>query len=384
MKRLIAACIICGLVVAVVPRIPAQDNPANGGIRVGLVIDARLINVSCEGNYTLTQVADGATAEIEPGNDYRVTAQGETIEFGGERFSSPVRLKAADGAERIRINGRRYRADILITAENGTLTAVNELGIEEYLYGILPTEASPAWAIESLKAQAVVSRTYALRNLKRHGRDGFDICTQTHCQVYGGLESEDERSNRAVDETRGEVLVYDGALAQTLFHASCGGYTENPNNVWNWENKAPSYLSGRADKYCAESPHNVWKNKIDARTIRDRLNRAGYRVGTIKKIKIAGHVRSGRVKNLKIYHSRGTLQIPAAKFRMAVDTWLVKSTFIKDIARRGSAFEFSGRGWGHGVGLCQWGAKVMAEKDKDYREILEFYYPGTTVERINE
>jgi stage II sporulation protein D len=384
MSPLAKILIITGIALFSPARISFAQDGGERGIRVGLVAGAQSVKISAEWKYSLCDVSLCATTTIEPHNDYLVKAKGAAIEFDGRAYSSPIRLVAESGLERIRVNGKRYRGTILITAGKGGVTVVDDLGIEEYLYGILPTEANPAWSPESLKAQAVVSRTYALRNLKRHDRDGFDICTQTHCQVYGGLECEDERSNRAVDDTKGEVLIFKGELAQALFHASCGGYTENPNNVWNWESATPKYLAGRSDKYCSNSPHNVWKNRIAAGTIQSKLKQAGYSVGIITKIKISGYSRSGRAKFLKIVHSGGTILIPASKFRMAVDTWLIKSTLFKDIARRGNAFEFSGRGWGHGVGLCQWGAKGMAEKGKDYKEILEYFYPGTDVEQTHE
>lgn len=381
MKPLLTAIFLCSLLFPVA--LGAQRLPETI-IKVGIVIDARSVNLSCEQSYYLYEMNTGEKTDIEPLNDYLVRGKGGSIIFNGKEFASPVRLVANVSDAHIRINGRRYRDNVMITAEKGKLTAINELGIDGYLFGILPAEASPEWSLETLKAQAVISRTYALRNLRRHGKDGFDICTQTHCQVYGGLESEDERSNRAVEETKGEVLVYKGELAQTLFHASCGGHTENPNNVWNWENEPPEYLEGRSDKFCKVSPHNDWKNRISADVIRARLSRAGYRVGAIKKIKISGEDGSGRAKFLKIYSRSGTTLVPASKFRMAVDTWLVKSTMFNDITRRGDDFEFSGRGWGHGVGLCQWGAKVMGDEGFDYREILRFYYPGADVEKWDD
>jgi stage II sporulation protein D len=264
------------------------------------------------------------------------------------------------------------------------LTVINEIGLEDYLAGILPEEVNPGWPIESLKAQAVVSRTYALKNLRKHEKDGFDLCTETHCQVYGGVESEKKTTTEAVEQTRSEVLTFKGDLVQALFHACCGGYTEDPVNVWIWSAATPSYLKGRRDKFCKDSPHAFWKNRIEGEFISQRLNKAGFDVGKIESIRISGRDRSGRAELLKIKHSYGTLSIMASKFRLAVDPWLIKSTLFDKIVRYGSTFEFRGSGWGHGVGMCQWGAKVMSDKKYTYKEILKFYYPGTEVEKWEE
>jgi stage II sporulation protein D len=353
-------------------------------IRVGLLQDVASFNLTCEGPYHLYELSTGNQDTIAESNDYLVKTDGKKITVGGNSFTPPLRLVNDEVGSLIRINGHRYRDSVLVTLNNGKITVINELGIEDYLCGILPREVSPAWPLESLKAQAVVSRTYALRNLRRHDRAGFDLCTQTHCQVYGGVEAEDGRSNAAVEATRGVLLVYDGQMAQTLFHASCGGHTENPNNVWAWDSVAPCYLEGVKDKLCDNSPHHRWENKVGADYIRKRLQKSGYDVGSITKIRIAGTNSSGRTKILKIKHSKGQLSIAAAKFRMAVDPWLIRSTLFKSIERKGDAFVFTGLGWGHGVGMCQWGAKEMAEKGRSYEEILKFFYPGTDVEQWEE
>jgi stage II sporulation protein D len=317
-------------------------------------------------------------------NDYVVKPVSNGISIDGKRLGSSIRIVAQESGSFIRINGRRYRDNILVNTSGGKCTVINELGLEDYLNGILPSEVNAAWSPETLKAQAVISRTYVLRNLRKHEKDGFDVCTETHCQVYGGVEAEDPRTNSAVAASRSEVLVYKGELAQSLFHASCGGHTENPNCVWTWDSAAPEYLKGVKDKFCAESPHNYWKNTVTAETIKSRLARSGYNVGTIKKIKTSGRDNSGRPEKLKITSSEGTLVINPSKFRMAIDPWIIKSAFITSISRQGKAFVFEGKGWGHGVGLCQWGAKVMGDKGYDYKQILELYYPGTDVEKWEE
>lgn len=306
------------------------------------------------------------------------------IIFNGHSLSSPIRIVALANQRSIRINGRRYHDNILIRIKNGRLNVINELGIEDYIKGILPKEVSPKWPIESLKAQAIVSRTYALRNLKKHGSQGFDLCNTVHCQVYGGIESEQLRTNKAVEFTRGQVLTYNKKLAQALFHASCGGRTEVPNNVWNVNSRVPKYLEGVRDGFCKESPHHKWTKKISEVYLRGKLKKAGYNIGKISSIKILGRNKTGRATYLLIKNSYGKLKILAAKFRLAIDPWKVKSTMFSRIRKIGSDFEFSGRGWGHGVGMCQWGAKAMSDRRYKYKKILRYYFPGTRIERWDD
>jgi len=354
-------------------------------VRIGIVQNAASVNISGDSSYYIYEMNTGKQTDLKPNDDYLVRCRDGNIYFNGTYFSSPVRLVADDSTGRVRINGRRYRDSVMLKCNKNKLTVINELGIENYLYGILPREVNPNWNAEALKAQAVVSRTYALRNMRRHMKDGFDLCTQTHCQVYGGVESEDLRTTLAVNNTRAEVLTFGGALAQTLFHASCGGHTENPDFVWVWERKSPAYLSGRRDTFCSDSPHNAWKNLLSPSFIQKRLSKAGYTLGEIKNISATGGKdSSGRTKLLKIIHTGGTLTIPAPKFRLAVDPWLIKSVLFTGIVRYRDGYEFRGKGWGHGVGMCQWGAKSMADKSYNYREILHHYYPGATVEKWDD
>jgi stage II sporulation protein D len=353
-------------------------------VRIGLVEDGSSVNMSCEGSYYFYEINSGKRTDIQPLNDYLLKGDGDRIAFDGETLQSPVRIVTDSPNSKIRINGRRFRDNMLLSCKNGKLTVINELGLEDYIRGILPQEVNPAWHEEALKAQAVCSRTYALRNLRKHTKQGFDLCNKTHCQVFGGMESETERTNKAVDDTRGEVLTFNGELASTLFHACCSGHTENPNNVWAWEAEAPAYLKGRSDKFCSPSPYDNWKGKLETSVIMARLIKAGYNVGTIKKMRVSGKSSSGRAEMIRIVTSRGTINISAGKFRLMMDPWVIKSTMINDIVRYRNSFEFRGSGWGHGVGMCQWGAKVMAAKGYDYKEILKYYYSGTDIEAWEE
>nr|MCR4662482.1 SpoIID/LytB domain-containing protein [Endomicrobiaceae bacterium] len=281
------------------------------------------------------------------------------------------------------VNNKIYRINIIINCSKTGTNIINELKIEDYLKGILPKEASSSWNSEALKAQAVISRTYALKNIGKHSKDGFDICSQVHCQVYGGASCETKNCNKAVLDTKGEVVFYDNDLAQTFFHSSCGGHTENPKYVWQWKTDTPKYLKGVKDNYCKKNPHQTWKTTIPETTIREKLIKAGYKIGKIKKISTSGTTTAKAAKEIIVKHSKGTLKLNSYTFRCTISPDKIKSTSIKSIKFKNKNFTFEGKGWGHKVGLCQWGAKAMGDKNISYKKILKFYYPGTTIRKID-
>ena len=276
------------------------------------------------------------------------------------------------------VNNKIYRGNIIIKGKN----IINELKMEDYLKGILPKEASASWNLETLKAQAVISRTYALKNIGRHSKEGFDICSQVHCQVYGGASCETKNCNQAVYDTKQEVVLYKDEPAQTFFHSSCAGHTEDPKFVWQWKTETPEYLKGIKDEYCKDNPHQTWTTSIPEATIREKLIKAGHKIGKIKKISTSGTTTAKAAKEVIIKHAKGTLKLNSYTFRCAVSADKIKSTLITNIDQKNKNFIFKGKGWGHKVGLCQWGAKAMGDKGFTYKEILEFYYPKTKIGKI--
>ena len=171
-------------------------------IRVGVLVGVKSFNINCEGKYYIYDINTGRQSNIEPMNDYLVKPGSKGISIDGKKFGASVRLIAQENGSFLRINGRRYRDNIIINSKEGKCTVINEIGLEDYLYGILPSEVNAGWNIEALKAQAVVSRTYVLKNLHKHEKDGFDVCTETHCQVYGGVESGPAHQRRSGSQPR--------------------------------------------------------------------------------------------------------------------------------------------------------------------------------------
>jgi len=363
-------------------------------IKVSIFVNQKKINIGCEDDYSVYDLTSGEKEIFYSKDIHLVYPSSKGIIFGDREIpSSIIRLVPKDEKNLVRVNGKRYRDSIIIKKEkNKTLTVINEVGLENYIAGVLPYEIDSGWKLEAIKAQAVVARTYALRNLKKHEQDGYDLCNTVHCQVYGGVEGEKDETNLAVEKTRGEVLTYKGNLANTFYHACCGGHTENPVYVWTDFEDNPEYLKGVECKFCVKSKHYNWSNDVEESFIRKKLIEKGYKnIGKILKIEFSERTESKRAKYVKIYYKdrftgkSSDVKINSAFFRLAIDPWTIKSTkflSIKKIDK--NTFRFTGQGWGHGVGMCQWGAKVMADEGYNYKEILNFYYPGTKIEKWDE
>ncbi len=279
--------------------------------------------------------------------------------------------------EMVQIEGRTYRAALRVQKnEKGKLLLVNEIAIDEYLKGVLPGEVDPRWHMEALKAQAVAARTFALFQALKNPEAPFFLTNDVKSQVYTGKNSEHIRTSEAVDATRGQVLTYRGMLFTGYFHSSCGGRTTSADAVWHAIPIVP--LSGVTCGFCAGNKYDSWKSEFTFEEIRKKLNDRGYKFGTIKRIDELDHDRSGRIKRVAIHHSAGTRNMPASDFRLFIGADKMRSTLAK-FQNSGGKLLITGKGWGHGVGMCQWGSKTMAERSFQYDNILRFYYPGSQI-----
>jgi stage II sporulation protein D len=291
----------------------------------------------------------------------------------------PVRVRSA--GEYIAVNGKSYRGWIeLRQKKNGLLLVINELDIEDYLLGVIAEEIPHDWEFEALKAQAVASRTYALYQKRTAGNRAYHILATVNGQVYSGRSGEQARTARAVRETNGTIITYGGKVIPAFYHSSCGGHTENAMELWDID--AP-YLRG-VDCDCQEiSKYGSWEKRLSIANVTTALQKQGYRLNGIRKLEINGITVAGRVKQVSITHSAGIESVPAETLRTAIGTALIPSVFF-EIAVVGNEVVISGRGLGHGVGLCQWGAQEMAQRGKDYKAILSHYYPGTSLMQIDD
>jgi stage II sporulation protein D len=310
------------------------------------------------------------------------TQEGIKIKGKGiHRFLTvPIKIIAFKEDDFLRINGEKYRGQVVIRRnKKGRLNIVNEVNVDYYLYGVLPHEISPAWPLEALKAQAVTSRTLALYRKRRSRARDYDLDATVFTQVYRGIAGEDQKTNQAVKKTRGKVLTYKEKVINSVFHATCGGHTETSENVWR-ESKEP-YLKGVPCTFCKDSPYYEWEKRIKERDLRNILQEKGLDLNRIREIEITEKSPTGRAIKIALKQHRKTQSLRANNFRLFLGPDLLRSTLFT-VSKEKNEFIFKGHGWGHGVGMCQWGAKGMAEKGKDYKEILNHYYSGVKIEKI--
>ena len=347
-------------------------------IRVAVIQDAQSVDLRIYGFYELIDPKDNRLILRTKNLKVTVTVFDTGINLGNKAYScQKLFIKTEEGGVII-LNGRRFRGNLyLIRKDNRHLLVVNSIELEDYLKGILYHEVSHYWPVEVLKAQAVVSRTYALYQIQGNSRKDYDVTADIYSQVYGGMTSERYRTNRAVNQTRGEALVYKDKIFPAYFHATCGGHTEDAAVLWNI-NMVP--LKGVLCSFCYESPHFKWHYVVSLNEIRDKLVASGYAVNNIKALEILSRDFSGRIKDLKILSDVKEIKIPAKDFRQAIGPNVLRSTnFNVTLADNDAVFE--GTGWGHGVGMCQWGAYFLAKQGRHYKEILRYYYPGSELSR---
>lgn len=284
----------------------------------------------------------------------------------------------------IRVGGKGVFRDIILVYKNanGKLDVINELDLEDYLKGVLPFEGNPQWPLESLKTQAVASRTFALtRMIERRGEE-YDVHAGVFSQVYAGKQIENERTNEAVDATRGEVLLYKNKLFPAYFHSTCGGATTAADLVW--PVKSHPALSGVECRFCGRSPHYKWEAKVTRAEIKEKLAKHGMPVQEVLGIKTGKIDRTGRAHVYIIQSTWAERKVDADAFRVWINPIRLKSNLITKIKEGpDSSFIFRGKGWGHGVGLCQYGMKYLGELGYGYQEILGYYYPGAQISKLN-
>lgn len=290
-------------------------------------------------------------------------------------------LKSASGT--VRVGGKGLYGDTILLYKNraGNLDVINELGLEDYLKSVIPFEANPLWAVESLKAQAVAARSYALFKMIDRGHEPYDVSSGILSQVYVGKQIENPKTNQAVDETRGEILTYKNKIFPGYFHSTCGGRTAQASLVWKVKPIAP--LNGVECKFCQKSPHYRWEATLTAQEIKEKMaKKGGIPVQEVKSVKLGKADETGRTHSILIGSSWMEKDVDADAFRVWMGPEKLKSNLITRVSSRDEGFVFKGRGWGHGVGLCQYGMKYLGELGYGYREILSYYYPGAQLTRL--
>lgn len=294
-------------------------------------------------------------------------------------FENDLILEADDP---LKINGQAFRGRIRVLKDRTqeSFTLINEVPLEIYLQGVLPKEVDPRWPLEALKAQAVASRTYALFNQLSRAAQPYALTSEEASQLYGGDTPRDPRTAKAIHETKGEVLTVGGQLFVAYFHASCGGHTSGAHTVWNL--LPVDSLRGVPCTFCWGAKHEQWEARFSRQEIALALGRAGIKIGMLESLAPVDFDLAGRAQKIWLAHSGGEVTVPANTFRLALGSKRLRSArFYVQLEGLG-ALVFRGRGWGHGVGLCQWGARAQAEEGKSYRQILSYYYPGSRIEKL--
>jgi stage II sporulation protein D len=352
---------------------------------------------------------DGSRIAIIPGGErWQVTAAGQGLALTSPNgWVSPqleaATLVATDPRAPLWVNGKAYRGVGEVLRDRTGLTLVNRLGMESYLLGVVSAEMGRRSPVEqaALRAQAVVSRTYALKHLGRWRTEGFDLYATVADQAYGGVGAETAEGRAAVSETRGRVLTYDSAVIEAFYFSTCGGRTAEGYEVF--RGAARPYLRSVSDlnesgsAYCSISPRYRWREEWSGEALRATLQQnlpplagAGNApLGTVTDVRITQRSASGRVDQLSIAVGGSEVRVDGhARIRQVLRTpggQQLRSTAFSLMAtgagRNVTSLAVDGTGAGHGVGLCQWGAVGRARAGQGYQQILAAYYPGTRLER---
>lgn len=345
-------------------------------VQIGIRVEVSETTMGSDGAIQAFDLISNKKETWPPGR-YKFSVEEGGLLFEGESKGKKWRLKSDDADKFLQCGNNSFRGDLIVRAvDSDKLTVVNELSIDDYLKGVLPREVVVTWPDQSLRVQAVASRTYLASHLGSHAPQGFDLCSDVHCQAYGGMTKEHPKTNEAVDSTSGEILVSGGKPIGAFFHSNCGGTTETIDHVWGRDTK--SYLPRKKCSYGLADPRYNWKISLADDDILGPLrNKTKVKGNKLKSVRVKKKSPSGRAERISVTTEQGTFDLSGNEFRIALNPERIRSTLFTGLARHGGAYEFSGRGWGHGVGMCQWGAKGQAEHGKDFREILDFYYPNT-------
>jgi stage II sporulation protein D len=277
----------------------------------------------------------------------------------------------------LRINGNTpirqfYSGDLKCFSDLGTILIINNIDIERYIAGVVKAEGGSGKNNEYFKTQAVIARTYMYKYFNKHLSDKYNVCDNTHCQAFNGLSS-DTLINSAALETQGLVILdKDSSLIISAFHSNCGGETSSSEDVWLM---SQPYLKSVVDPYCLSSKNAVWEKGFSLIDWFEYIKKSGYN-GSTDNPEALSFIQKSRAVDYKI----GSFTIPLRTIRTDMN---LRSTFFS-VVSEGDSVILKGKGYGHGVGLCQEGAMVMAAKGFSYREIIDFYYFGVLITDIKK
>jgi len=385
-------------------------NASDRTLRVGLVTSGTP-TLKASGDWQLYAAdAERLVARVPAGETWRIERNGSRLRgIGPDGIASAWQggslVARASGSALIAVNGKHYRGELLFVQGDSGISVVNRVRMDDYLRGVVPLEigTSDDRDIEAVKAQAVTARSYAYVHVGNRTARPYDVSASVNDQLYGGADAETAVANAAVNATRGVVLQYEGRVVNAPYHSACGGSTAAAEEIWR-TNSEP-YLQRVSDQipgtdrfYCDIAPRFRWTRTLDGETLRAALVRylatytatpGGY-PGTPRDVQVDTRTPSGRVGTLKIATDRGNYVLRGNDIRYVLRApggEILNSTSFNVEATTGrdgaiTRLVLRGTGYGHGVGMCQWGAIGRARAGQDFHTILRTYYPGTTVGAI--
>jgi stage II sporulation protein D len=382
----------------------AQPVGVEPDLRVGLLVGVPSVRITGRGSTAAIQ-GESAAFRLAAGQSVTLTPDGRALRVsegpGAGRYDR-LTFVALDAGRYVEVDGKPYRGVIEVLAGTGRLTVVNGVPLEAYVVGVVNAEMGRRTASEqaALEAQAIVARTYALRNRGKFAGDGFDVRASVADQAYGGVDAETREGWEATRSTVGQILTYDGEPVSVFYHSTCGGSTASPSEAFRSVAGAP-YLRPVSDRhgsgyYCDMSPRFRWSVEWDATTLHRILRRTvpttlGVDEAAIDDITGVRAHRTGpsdRVTEARIAVTGGEIPVYGPDLRAVLETpdgRVLGSTAVRlEVTVGGGRLErlrADGKGWGHGVGMCQWGAVGRARVGQDARTILMTYFPGVRVER---
>ncbi|MDD5015552.1 MAG: SpoIID/LytB domain-containing protein [Atribacterota bacterium] len=309
----------------------AEKQPT---LRVGIFLDQTETSISGDGAFKIYNLKSDVLVSEERNKIVKLLPHDKGIEIIEKGvYSGPIKIIPMGNTKIIVVfNGQKYRyrgnIEIDIDKKHRKLNVINIIGIEEYLYGVLKKEISPNWPAEALKAQAVAARTFAIFNMNKYIDEGYNISASTNSQVYGGVNHEDPLTNKAVDETRGVIMVYKGKPINAVYHSDSGGYTEDSENVWG---SFLPYL--RSVKSIFEEkvtpPHHTWSYSINEKDLAEKLQKQGYKINSIFSIESAKKSETGRTNELIFSADNNkVINIKTNDFRSLIGADLIRSTLF--------------------------------------------------------
>jgi stage II sporulation protein D len=386
--------------------VPNAVDAASLRVSLGVVPAATL---TATGAWRLVDRDGRVAAEGGTSDRLSLSSQGGTLTLAeptglGRELAAPLSLVALKPGGMVSVNQRRYRGELAILAADSGVRIVNRVGVEAYLRGVVPRELGVRGAGDraALEAQAVAARSYVVTRLGNTSR-AYDVTATTTDQVYGGVDAENTVADAAVAATDGLVLVYNGRFVSAPYHSTCGGSTAAPEEIWRSQNepflqRVSDRIPGTDRYYCDIAPRFRWERswRADSLTaVVERYLRSYFQVppgpvGEVRRIAVDGQTPSGRVAALWIETSRGRYRLRGNDIRYVLRSpggELLNSTYfspevVSSPDGRLARLTIRGLGYGHGVGMCQWGAIGRARAGQDFRTILRTYFPGTTVARV--